>query len=85
MIKNIISIQVVAEWDDEAGVWVATSEDVPGLVVEHTDFRQLQRLVEELIPILLIENNLLPDHNRPKIAIPVHIAAHAMSRACITA
>ena len=25
---------VTAEWDDEAKVWVATSEDVPGLVTE---------------------------------------------------
>ena len=25
---------VRAEWDDEASVWVATSEDVPGLATE---------------------------------------------------
>jgi len=82
---DIISIQVTAEWDPEANVWVATSADVPGLVAEHSDFRELQKMVNELIPILLVENNMLPDHDRPKQSIPVHIAAQAISKACVTA
>jgi hypothetical protein len=28
------SITIDARWDDEAGVWLATSSDAPGLVVE---------------------------------------------------
>ncbi len=28
------SIAVQARWDPEASVWIATSDDVPGLVVE---------------------------------------------------
>lgn len=28
------TIKVVAEWDDEAGVWVATSDDICGLAIE---------------------------------------------------
>ena len=28
------SYPVVAEWDGEAKVWVATSDDIPGLVTE---------------------------------------------------
>ena len=29
-----IPICIHAEWDETAGVWVATSEDVPGLATE---------------------------------------------------
>ncbi|HZD92387.1 MAG TPA: DUF1902 domain-containing protein [Pseudolabrys sp.] len=29
-------INIQARWDGEAGVWTATSNDVPGLVVEAT-------------------------------------------------
>jgi len=46
--EPILSVQVAVEWDDEAGVWVATSDDVPGLTAEHADFRALQGIVLEL-------------------------------------
>lgn len=36
-------------WDDDASVWVATSKDVPGLVLEDTDFRRLESQVHEAI------------------------------------
>jgi predicted RNase H-like HicB family nuclease len=36
---------VRAEWDEEAGVWVATSEEVPGLA---TEGKALERLIEKL-------------------------------------
>jgi hypothetical protein len=58
--KIIVSVQVVAEWVPTALVWVATSDDVPGLVAEHSDFAKLQEMVTEIIPVLLIENKLLP-------------------------
>jgi predicted RNase H-like HicB family nuclease len=51
--------QVTAEWDDEAQVWVASSDDVPGLA---TGAETLEALIEKLkivIPELLIENGLL--------------------------
>ena len=51
---------VTAEWDDEARVWVASSEDVPGLA---TGADTLEALIEKLrivIPELLVENGLLP-------------------------
>lgn len=73
------SIQVVAELDDEAGVWVATSDDVPGLVAEDADLRKLMDTVAELIPILIIENGLLPDLHQAR-EVPVHIAAHALAK-----
>jgi predicted RNase H-like HicB family nuclease len=51
---------VTGEWDDEAQVWVASSEDVPGLA---TGAETLEGLIEKLkivIPELLVENGLLP-------------------------
>lgn len=40
--------RIQAEWDEEAAVWVATSPDVPGLVLQgltHEDIVQKARLV----------------------------------------
>jgi len=36
-------IQVKALWDEESGVWVATSDDVPGLVTEAETSEELIR------------------------------------------
>ena len=74
-----LAVLVKAEWDSEAAVWVATSDDVPGLVVEHADFRRLQDMVVELVPLLLAENGLLPSSEHD-YDVPVHIAAHAVSK-----
>lgn len=53
---------VVAEWDDEARVWVATSEDIPGLVTEAETQQQLVDRLRSLVPELLKLNaHLLPD------------------------
>ena len=37
--NNRFNIRFV--WDDEAHVWIATSEDIPGLVMEHGSFDAL--------------------------------------------
>ena len=42
-----------AEWDEEAKVWVATSDDVPGLVAEAETLEQLTQKLEGLVPELL--------------------------------
>jgi len=47
-----------AEWDDEAGVWVATSDDVPGLVTEAKSIDALSKKLEVLVPELLEANGL---------------------------
>jgi hypothetical protein len=44
---------VNAEWDEEAEVWVATSDDVPGLVAEEETLEALDREVRLLMPELL--------------------------------
>lgn len=47
---------VRAEWDDEAEVWVATSDDVPGLVAEADTAEALLAKLRALIPDLLEAN-----------------------------
>lgn len=44
-------------WDNEAGVWIATSDDVPGLVLESGSFDALLERTRYAIPELLILNN----------------------------
>jgi predicted RNase H-like HicB family nuclease len=50
---------VRAEWDDEAKVWVATSDDVPGLATEAETMEELSKKLEVMIPELLTENGYL--------------------------
>jgi predicted RNase H-like HicB family nuclease len=51
-----MEISVRAEWDDVAKVWVATSEDVPGLATEAETLEALSAKLERLIPELLEAN-----------------------------
>ena len=44
-------------WDDEAAVWVATSEDVPGLILESGSFDALMERVRLAIPEMLELNS----------------------------
>ncbi len=50
---------VLARWDGEAGVWVAESEDVPGLVAEAESPNALVEKLRVLIPELLEANGVL--------------------------
>ncbi len=47
---------VHAIWDDEAKVWVATSDDVPGLATEAPSWDQLIPKLKVMIPELLDAN-----------------------------
>lgn len=47
------SITVTARWDDEAGVWIASSEDVSGLVVEADTWADMIEEVRLVLPDLL--------------------------------
>jgi len=47
-----------AEWDHEAEVWVATSDDVPGLVTEEATMEGLITKLRTMIPELLEANNV---------------------------
>ena len=49
-------------WDEEAAVWVATSKDVPGLVLESGSFDALLERVRYAVPELIELNGDKPDH-----------------------
>jgi predicted RNase H-like HicB family nuclease len=59
---------VVADWDPEANVWVATSDDVPGLATEAETIEGLTTRLRTIIPELLEANGVLPA-NVPSDAI----------------
>ena len=44
-------------WDEKAAVWIATSDDVPGLVLESGSFDALLERVRNAIPELLELNS----------------------------
>ena len=44
-------------WDNEAGGWIATSDDVRGLVLESGSIDALMERVRYAVPDLLQENN----------------------------
>ena len=51
-----MSYRVNMLWDTEANVWVATSEDVPGLVLESGSFDALLERIKYAIPELVALN-----------------------------
>ncbi len=51
---------VHAEWDEEASVWVASSDDVPGLVTEAATTEELIAKLKVMIPELMAINNQAP-------------------------
>lgn len=70
------SIIVRADWDGEAGVWVATSTDVEGLSVEAGTLEALEPKVIAAIQDLLELNG----NGFETQEIPVHIMAEQLAR-----
>jgi hypothetical protein len=69
-------ILVRAMFDDVAQVWVATSNDVPGLVTESGTLEALRTKLLAVIPELLEANGVTFD--LPEI--PIHIVAEQTAR-----
>lgn len=57
--------QVTAQWDPEASVWVATSDDIPGLVSESSSLDTLVERVAAVGPELLEANGEEPPATDP--------------------
>jgi len=51
---------VTALWDADAGVWVATSNDIAGLVTESKTFEALLKKLRSLVPELMSLNGQMP-------------------------
>lgn len=69
---NEDSYHVQADWDPEAEVWVATSEDVPGLATEAETLEKLTEKLRVMVPELLEANRLLPSGS----AITIELTSH---------
>jgi Domain of unknown function (DUF1902) len=67
---NLIIVR--AEWDDDAKVWVATSDDI-GLVTEAASIEALREKIPAMVGDLLEGENLLRD-------LPIEIIAHTHTR-----
>jgi predicted RNase H-like HicB family nuclease len=58
---NQVSCKIGAFWDGEAEVWVATSEDVPGLATEAETLEALSQKLRTMVPELLQLNQVIPE------------------------
>jgi len=56
---------IILLWDDEASVWIAESEDIPGLILESGSFDALVERVKIAVPDLLELNKT--DHDQIKL------------------
>jgi len=63
MVQKPLFVRV--EWDDEAQVWVATSDDVPGLATEESNMERLVEKLKSMIPELLDANDIHKDYEIP--------------------
>ncbi len=72
---------VNAEWDDEAQVWVATSDDVPGLVAEADTLEALDREIRALVPELLVLNGAIKED---RATVPVELVARKREHVVIS-
>ena len=58
MAKMVLTVNV--EWDAEARMFVASSDDIPGLATEAASFEKLVERVMAVTPELLHDNGITP-------------------------
>jgi len=63
---------ICVEWDEEAKVWVATSDDVQGLATEEDTMEKLIEKLKILIPELLVANGVSGE-----FAVPFEVLARS--------
>ncbi len=69
---------IKAVWDDEAAVWVASSDDVPGLATEASTSDELVAKLKVMIPELLQANTTdqVPDDIPFELLSQLNAVAH---------
>jgi len=75
-------IYVKSTWDKDAQVWVAVSEDVPGLATEADTLEELIEKLQIMIPELLEVNGLLDNNNTE---IPFRLLSERIETAKVVA
>ena len=71
VITNNKCYQIQAFWDTEARVWVASSDDVIGLVTEANSLENLTEKLRVMIPELLILNQQISDNYTGSITFEI--------------
>lgn len=64
-----LSCRIEAFWDAQAQVWSATSVDVPGLATEADTLEALTQKLRQMVPELLLLNQVIPAHQTIAIAL----------------
>lgn len=65
--------EVEARWDSEGGVWVAESDDIPGLVAEAESMNALVEKVRALVPELFeLNGGLEPGQKSVDVLVHAH-------------
>ena len=65
--------EVEARWDSEVGVWVAESEDIPGLVAEAESLNALVEKIRVLAPELFeLNGGLEPGQKVARVLVRAH-------------
>jgi hypothetical protein len=62
-------IVVQADWDDEAGVWIATSVSIDGLAIKADNFQQLLKRVPGAIADLIEQKGFVSYRTRSSVGI----------------
>ncbi len=63
--------RIEAIWDPEAAVWVASSDDVPGLATESFSLEALTEKLRTLVPELLEANQVLPSDDATEFSFEI--------------
>lgn len=72
-----MELQIKILWDAEADVWVATSDDVPGLAMESGSFDALVERLRHAVPELLALNGT------PKAPLQMNLVSQRRERLAI--
>ena len=72
-----MAYRVDAEWDEAAGVWIATSAEVPGLCAEAASLEALIAIVVDLVPELLVANGVAAADALGEV--PIRVVAERMA------
>ena len=68
---NVFTVE--AKWYED--MWVATSDDIPGLAVEARNLNELCDLLKVIIPELLEENSHLIEQKNLPVVLNTHLGS----------
>lgn len=79
--ERVVKIRVYAEWDEDAKVWVARSNDIAGLATEADTVEALEAKLRNIIPELIEHNGIngdVPKHTQ------IPFLLHANKESCLS-